>query len=41
MKKLIKIDKKEFEEIDLRKIKDVERVDVTGKGVEITFIIED
>jgi len=41
MKKLIKIDKKEFEDIDLRKIKDVERVDVTGEGVEITFIIKD
>ncbi len=41
MKKKILIPKKEFEEISLRKIKDVERVDVTDDGVEITFLIED
>lgn len=41
MKKLIKISKKEFEGIDLSKIKEIERVDVTEDGVEITFLIED
>ena len=41
MKKKILIPKKEFEEIDLRRIKDIERVDVTDDGVEITFLIGD
>lgn len=41
MNKKILIKKEEFEGIDLRKIKDLERVDVTDNGVEITFIIED
>ena len=42
MKKIkILIPKKEFEGIDLRKIKDLERVDVTDEGVEISFIISE
>lgn len=41
MKKKILIPKKEFEGIDLRRIKDLERVDVVDEGVEITFIISD
>ncbi|KKM84586.1 hypothetical protein LCGC14_1050970 [marine sediment metagenome] len=41
MKKKILIPKKEFEKIDLRRVKDVERVDVTDEGVEITFLISD
>ena len=41
MKKKILIKKQEFEEIDLRRIKDIERVDVTDEGVEITFLISD
>jgi len=41
MNKKILIKKEEFEGIDLRKIKDLERVDVTDNGVEITFLIED
>ena len=41
MKHKILIPKKEFEKIDLRRIKDIERVDVVDKGVEITFIISE
>lgn len=41
MKKKILIPKKEFEKIELRRIKDIERVDVTDKGVEISFIISE
>ena len=41
MKKKILIPKKEFEKIDLRRIKDIERVDVIDEGVEVTFIIDD
>ncbi|KKL18881.1 hypothetical protein LCGC14_2471100 [marine sediment metagenome] len=41
MKKKILIKKEEFEGIDLRKVKNLERVDVTDKGVEVTFIIGD
>lgn len=41
MKKKILIDKKEFEGIDLKNIKEVERVDVTDKGVLISFIISE
>ena len=45
MKKKVLIKTEEFREldtdnIDLRKIKDIERVDVTDDGVEITFIIK-
>ena len=39
--KKVLIPKKEFEGLDLRKIKDLERVDVTDEGVEITFLIGD
>jgi len=41
MKKKILIKKEEFEGIDLRKVKNLERVDVTDNGVEVTFIIGD
>jgi len=46
MKKKILIKKEDFKEsedekIDLRKIKDLERVDITDEGIEITFIWED
>jgi len=45
MKNKILIKTKEFQEsenetIDLRKIKELERVDITDEGVEITFVIE-
>lgn len=39
--KKILIPKKEFGEIDLRRIKDIGRVDVTDDGVEISFIISE
>jgi len=46
MKNKILIKKDEFKEsedekIDLRKIQDLERVDITDEGVEIIFIIKD
>ncbi len=46
MKNKIFIKKDEFkdlekEKIDLTRIKDLERVDITEDGVEITFILED
>lgn len=46
MKSKILIKKEDFKEsenekIDFRKIKDLERVDITDSGVEISFIIED
>lgn len=42
MKKEIKISKKEFKDIDLRKIVAIEKVEVDDKeGVKITFIIKE
>jgi len=40
MKKKITINKKELEDIDLTRVKDIERLDIFEDRIEITFELE-